>query len=483
MNYNRGLFRQHRRPIATPATPMRVIVSHHRTGARARRPADVPTWTASAGRPEPSGEPSAFVSTGKFPARHPGARRRHGLRRPFDWCHRPHRPRKSVQQHHPPPAPLARAAAPVFVAHSIGATGPTVAEMVFNTAITGYQEILTDPSYCQQIVTFTYPHIGTGGVKEEDVESDQIHAAGLVIKNLPPLASNFRATATLAQYLVRGQTVAIANVDTRQLTRLLTRLWRGRGAQTGAIIGLAAGQQVTPARIDEAIALARAAPDMAGRDLARVVSTATRYPWAQAGWRLGSGHGQLAQARFHVVAYDFGVKKTLLRMLAERGCRLTVVPAQTPPDHVLPLRPDGVFLSNGPGDPAPCDYAIAATQQLIASGLPMFGVSLSHQIMALASGARTFNLDHGHHGANHPVQDLDAGRVSIPSQIPGFAVASDSLPACLRATHISLFDGTLQGLERTDRPAFCFQGHPEASPGPHDIAYLFDRFTALMENA
>ncbi|MCW5233987.1 glutamine-hydrolyzing carbamoyl-phosphate synthase small subunit [Verminephrobacter eiseniae] len=378
-----------------------------------------------------------------------------------------------------PPAILALADGTVFVGHSIGATGTTVAEMVFNTAITGYQEILTDPSYCQQIVTFTYPHIGNCGVNEEDVESDEIHAAGLVIKNLPPLASNFRATATLAQYLVRGQTVAIANVDTRQLTRLL----RSRGAQNGAIIGLAAGQQVTPARIDEAIALARAAPDMAGRDLARVVSTATRYPWTQTGWRLGSGHGQLAQARFHVVAYDFGVKKTLLRMLAERGCRLTVVPAQTPADQVLALRPDGVFLSNGPGDPAPCDYAIAATQQLIASGLPMFGVCLGHQIMALASGARTFKMDHGHHGANHPVQDLDTGRVSITSQNHGFAVAPDSLPACLRATHISLFDGTLQGLERTDRPAFCFQGHPEASPGPHDIAYLFDRFTALMENA
>ncbi|RQO83426.1 glutamine-hydrolyzing carbamoyl-phosphate synthase small subunit [Acidovorax sp. FJL06] len=376
-----------------------------------------------------------------------------------------------------PPAILALADGTVFIGNSIGATGTTVGEVVFNTAITGYQEILTDPSYCQQIVTLTYPHIGNYGVNAEDIEADKVHAAGLIIKDLPLLASNFRSTETLSQYLVREKTVAIANIDTRKLTRLL----RTQGAQNGAIVGLAAGQVVTQGLIDEAIAKAKAAPNMAGLDLAQVVTTASRYEWTQTEWQLGSGYGVLAQPRFHVVAYDFGVKKNILRMLAERGCKVTVVPAQTPAADVLALNPDGVFLSNGPGDPAPCDYAIEATRQIIEAGVPTFGICLGHQIMALASGATTFKMDNSHHGANHPVKDLDNGRVSITSQNHGFAVDMASLPATLRATHISLFDGTLQGLARTDKPAFCFQGHPEASPGPHDIAYLFDRFTALME--
>ncbi|MCO5354992.1 glutamine-hydrolyzing carbamoyl-phosphate synthase small subunit [Acidovorax kalamii] len=376
-----------------------------------------------------------------------------------------------------PPAILALADGTVFIGNSIGATGTTVGEVVFNTAITGYQEILTDPSYCQQIVTLTYPHIGNYGVNAEDIEADKVHAAGLIIKDLPLLASNFRSTETLSQYLVREKTVAIANIDTRKLTRLL----RTQGAQNGAIVGLAAGQVVTQGLIDEAIVKAKAAPNMAGLDLAKVVTTASRYEWTQTEWQLGSGYGVLAQPRFHVVAYDFGVKKNILRMLAERGCKVTVVPAQTPAADVLAMNPDGVFLSNGPGDPAPCDYAIEATRQIIDAGVPTFGICLGHQIMALASGATTFKMDNSHHGANHPVKDLDNGRVSITSQNHGFAVDMASLPATLRATHISLFDGTLQGLARTDKPAFCFQGHPEASPGPHDIAYLFDRFTALME--
>ena len=375
-----------------------------------------------------------------------------------------------------PPAILALADGTVFIGNSIGATGTTVGEVVFNTAITGYQEILTDPSYCQQIVTLTYPHIGNYGVNAEDVEADKVHAAGLIIKDLPLLASNFRQTETLSQYLVRENTVAIANIDTRKLTRLL----RSKGAQNGAIVGLAAGQAVTQALIDEAVAKAKAAPNMAGLDLAKVVTTAQRYEWTQTEWKLGSGYGELTAPQFHVVAYDFGVKKNILRMLAERGCKVTVVPAKTPAADVLALNPDGVFLSNGPGDPAPCDYAIEAARTLMDSGVPTFGICLGHQIMALASGAKTFKMANSHHGANHPVKDLDTGRVSITSQNHGFAVDMDSLPATLRPTHISLFDGTLQGLARTDKPAFCFQGHPEASPGPHDISYLFDRFTALM---
>ena len=375
-----------------------------------------------------------------------------------------------------PPAILALADGTVFLGNSIGATGTTVGEVVFNTALTGYQEILTDPSYCRQIVTLTYPHIGNYGINREDVEAEKVHAAGLIIKDLPLLASNFRSSETLSQYLVRENTVAIANIDTRKLTRLL----RTKGAQNGAIVALAAGQAVTQALIDQAVAAARGAPSMAGLDLAQVVSVSQSYVWTETEWKLGSGYGQQTQPRFHVVAYDFGVKKNILRMLAERGCKVTVVPAKTPAADVLKLKPDGVFLSNGPGDPEPCDYAIAAARDIIERGLPTFGICLGHQIMALASGAKTFKMKFGHHGANHPVKDLDNGRVSITSQNHGFAVDEKSLPANLRATHVSLFDGTLQGLARTDRPAFCFQGHPEASPGPHDIAYLFDRFIQLM---
>ncbi len=382
----------------------------------------------------------------------------------------------SLQGNHPH-AILALADGTVFLGNSIGATGTTVGEVVFNTAITGYQEILTDPSYCRQIVTLTYPHIGNYGINPEDIEAEKVHAAGLIIKDLPLLASNFRSTETLSQYLVREKTVAIANLDTRKLTRHL----RTKGAQNGAILALAAGQQVTQALIDQAIAAAKGAPSMAGLDLAKVVSVSQPYAWTQTEWQLGSGYGDQSRPKFHVVAYDFGVKKNILRMLAERGCKVTVVPAQTPAAEVLKHKPDGIFLSNGPGDPEPCDYAIAAARELIETGIPTFGICLGHQIMALASGAKTFKMKFGHHGANHPVKDLDSGRVSITSQNHGFAVDEKSLPANLRATHVSLFDGTLQGLARTDKPAFCFQGHPEASPGPHDIAYLFDRFTALME--
>lgn len=377
-----------------------------------------------------------------------------------------------------PSAILALADGTLLTGRSIGADGSSAGELVFNTAITGYQEILSDPSYCRQVVMLTWPHIGNCGVNAEDDEADRVSAAGLVVRDLPLLASNFRSSATLAQYLQRTRTVAIADVDTRRLTRLL----RSGGAQNCAILALPAGQALAQEHRDAALALARAAPDMDGLDLARVVSTRARYDWSQTEWRLGSGFGELAQpARWHVVAYDFGVKKTILRMLAQRGCRVTVVPAQTPAHEVLALRPHGVFLSNGPGDPAACGYAIDAVRQIIDSGLPTFGICLGHQIMALASGARTFKMAHGHHGANHPVKELDSGRVSITSQNHGFAVCADALPACLRATHISLFDGTLQGLARTDRPAFCFQGHPEASPGPQDIGYLFARFVALME--
>ncbi|TAL66687.1 MAG: carbamoyl-phosphate synthase small subunit [Burkholderiaceae bacterium] len=383
-----------------------------------------------------------------------------------------------------PPAILALADGTVFVGNSIGAQGATAGEVVFNTAMTGYQEILTDPSYCQQIVTLTYPHIGNYGVNVEDVEARHVYAAGLIIKDLSLVASNFRKTMTLSEYLVREKTVAIANIDTRRLTRHL----RTRGAQNGCILGLAAGGQVTPALIDKVVARAQAAPGMSGLDLAKVVSIDTPYDWTQTEWRLANadgkpGYGEQTAPTFHVVAYDWGVKNNILRMLSRRGCRVTVVAAQTPAADVLKLKPDGVFLSNGPGDPEPCDYAIDATRELIESGVPVFGICLGHQIMALASGATTFKMKFGHHGANHPVKDLDTGRVSITSQNHGFAVDEKTLPANLRATHVSLFDGTLQGMARTDKPAFCFQGHPEASPGPHDIGYLFDRFIALMETA
>ena len=392
----------------------------------------------------------------------------------------------SLQGHqsHKNHAVLALADGTVFVGSAIGATGSTVGELVFNTAMTGYQEILTDPSYCQQIVTLTYPHIGNYGVSVEDVESGKVYAAGLIIKDLPLVTSNFRSSMTLSDYLVQSGTVAIAGIDTRQLTRHL----RTHGAQNGCILALAAGEAVTQAVVDQAIAAARKAPGMTGLDLAKVVSVQTPYIWTQTEWKLANadgkpGYSEQLAPRFHVVALDFGVKKNILRMLAERGARITVVPAQTTAADVLKLKPDGIFLANGPGDPEPCDYAITSTRELIETGIPTFGICLGHQIMALASGAKTFKMKFGHHGANHPVKDLDTGRVSITSQNHGFAVDEKSLPANLRATHVSLFDGTLQGLARTDKPAFCFQGHPEAAPGPHDIAYLFDRFTALMEHA
>ncbi|AMO21657.1 glutamine-hydrolyzing carbamoyl-phosphate synthase small subunit [Ramlibacter solisilvae] len=381
------------------------------------------------------------------------------------------------QQGTSPAAILALADGTVFIGNSIGAPGSTTGEVVFNTALTGYQEILTDPSYCRQIVTLTYPHIGNYGVNEEDIEAAKVHAAGLVIRDLPLVASNFRAGLSLSEYLRRQGTVAIANIDTRKLTRLL----RTKGAQNGCIMSLAAGEQPTPALIDKAVAAAKSAPAMNGLDLAKVVSVAQSYPWSEGEWTLGSGYAEHPNGKHHVVAFDFGVKRNILRMLTERGCRVTVVPAQTSAADVKKLNPDGVFLSNGPGDPEPCDYAIASSRELIEAGYPTFGICLGHQIMALASGAKTFKMKFGHHGANHPVKDLDTGRVSITSQNHGFAVDEKTLPSNLRPTHVSLFDGTLQGLARTDKPAFCFQGHPEASPGPHDIGYLFDRFTGLMD--
>jgi carbamoyl-phosphate synthase small subunit len=359
----------------------------------------------------------------------------------------------------------------VFRGQSIGAAGTTVGEVVFNTAMTGYQEILTDPSYARQIVTLTYPQIGNTGVNPEDVESDRVHAAGLVIRQLPRRASNWRLTQTLPDYLLDQGIVAIADVDTRRLTRLI----RDKGALAGCI---AAGLEVTEA---EALARARAFPGLKGADLAREVTRRDVGTWAQTSWRLGEGYGTLTEPRFHVVAYDFGVKHNILRLLADRGCRLTVVPATTSAADVLALRPDGVFLSNGPGDPEPCAYAIAAIGELLDRDLPTFGICLGHQLLALASGGQTLKMRHGHHGANHPVKDLRDQRVIITSQNHGFAVDADQLPNCLEVTHVSLFDGTLQGLRRTDRPALGFQGHPEASPGPHDCQYLFDEFIGLME--
>ncbi|WP_418320362.1 glutamine-hydrolyzing carbamoyl-phosphate synthase small subunit [Piscinibacter sakaiensis] len=374
------------------------------------------------------------------------------------------------------PALLALADGTVFQGYSFGAPGQTVGEVVFNTSMTGYQEILTDPSYCRQIVTLTYPHIGNTGVNEEDAEAGKVHAAGLIIKDLPVRSSNFRQSETLADYLARNGTVAIAGIDTRRLTRIL----RTTGAQNGCITAFPVGTEINAEHRAAAVAQAQSAPSMAGLDLAKVVSEPKRYEWQQTEWQLGQGYGTADATRFHVVAYDFGVKHNILRMLATRGCRITVVPAQTSAADALALQPDGIFLSNGPGDPEPCDYAIDAARSLIDKGLPTFGICLGHQILALASGARTYKMKFGHHGANHPVKDLDSGRVSITSQNHGFAVDDKALPPNLRATHVSLFDGSLQGLARTDRPAFCFQGHPEASPGPHDIGYLFDRFITLM---
>ncbi|WP_343662091.1 glutamine-hydrolyzing carbamoyl-phosphate synthase small subunit [Ralstonia sp.] len=371
-----------------------------------------------------------------------------------------------------PPAILALADGTVFRGYSIGAAGHTIGEVVFNTAITGYQEILTDPSYSRQIVTLTYPHIGNVGVNREDVEATKVHAAGLIIKDLPILASNFRKEHSLSHYLKGEKVVAIAGIDTRKLTRIL----RERGAQNGCIL---AGED----NVQKAIDLARSFPGLSGMDLAKVVSVTEPYEWTQTEWALGRGYGKQDAPKYHVVAYDFGVKFNILRMLAERGCRVTVVPAQTSAADVLAHNPDGVFLSNGPGDPEPCDYAIAAAKEFLERRLPTFGICLGHQIMGLAVGAKTLKMKTGHHGANHPVKDLQDGRVVITSQNHGFAVDPESLPANARVTHVSLFDGTLQGFELTDRPAFCFQGHPEASPGPHDIAYLFDRFTAAMDAA
>jgi carbamoyl-phosphate synthase small subunit len=382
---------------------------------------------------------------------------------------------------HFPPAVLALADGTVFRGHAIGAPGRTVGEVVFNTAITGYQEILTDPSYCRQIVTLTYPHIGNYGVNPEDAESERIHAAGLVVKDVPARASNFRATMSLGAYLNGEGVPGIAGLDTRRLTRVL----RERGAQAGCLV--AAAHPGEPIDDAAAVAAAREFPGLAGMDLARVVSVSQPYTWREGSWRLGEGHLADAPARaarrFRVVAYDFGVKRNILRMLADRGCELTVVPAQTPAAEVLRHDPQGVFLSNGPGDPQPCDYAIEATRELIGRGIPTFGICLGHQIMGLASGARTLKMKFGHHGANHPVKDLETGQVVITSQNHGFAVDPATLPATLKVTHVSLFDGSVQGLVRTDRPAFCFQGHPEASPGPHDIGPLFDRFIRLMERA
>jgi len=372
-----------------------------------------------------------------------------------------------------PPAILALADGTVFRGYAIGAAGHTIGEVVFNTAITGYQEILTDPSYARQIVTLTYPHIGNTGVNGEDVEATKVHAAGLIIKDLPILESNFRADKTLSQYLKDEGVVAIAGLDTRRLTRIL----REKGAQNGCIL---AGEEADEGK---AIALAQSFPGLAGMDLAKVVSTTERYSWTQTEWQLGEGYGEQQDPKFHVVALDYGVKRNILRMLAERGCKVTVLPAQSSADDVFALNPDGVFLSNGPGDPEPCDYAIAATKTFLERRIPTFGICLGHQIMGLAVGAKTLKMKTGHHGANHPVKDLASGRVVITSQNHGFAVDANSLPANARVSHVSLFDGTLQGFELTDRPAFCFQGHPEASPGPHDIGYLFDRFVQSMADA
>ncbi|GJH28484.1 glutamine-hydrolyzing carbamoyl-phosphate synthase small subunit [Caballeronia novacaledonica] len=370
------------------------------------------------------------------------------------------------------PALLALADGTVFRGQSIGAPGSTIGEVVFNTAITGYQEILTDPSYARQIVTLTYPHIGNYGVNAEDVEATKVHAAGLIIRDLPVLASNFRSEQSLSDYLKAQGVVAIAGIDTRKLTRIL----REKGAQNGCIL---AGTD------DEvkALGLARSFPGLAGMDLAKVVSTQENYEWTQTEWRLGSGYGKQEAPKFRVVAFDYGVKFNILRMLAERGCHVTVLPAQSSAADALALNPDGIFLSNGPGDPEPCDYAIRATREFIERGIPTFGICLGHQIMGLAVGAKTMKMKTGHHGANHPVKDMEDGRVVITSQNHGFAVDASTLPANAKVTHVSLFDGTLQGFALTDKPAFCFQGHPEASPGPHDIAYLFDRFIKLMESA
>jgi carbamoyl-phosphate synthase small subunit len=370
-------------------------------------------------------------------------------------------------------AVLALADGTVFRGRSIGAAGAAVGEVVFNTAMTGYQEILTDPSYCRQIVTLTYPHIGNTGTNAEDGESPRVYASGLVIRDLPRRHSSWRAEQDLSGYLVKSQVVGICDLDTRKLTRIL----REKGAQNGCLM---AGH----VNVDDALTRARAFPGLAGMDLAKVVTVREPYEWIEGCWRLGQSYERTENPRTHVVAYDFGVKQNILRMIAARGSRVTVVPAQTPARDVLKMKPDGVFLSNGPGDPEPCDYAVEAIGEILdATRIPVFGICLGHQLMGLASGAKTLKMKFGHHGANHPVKDLDTGQVVITSQNHGFAVDPATIGGHLRPTHVSLFDGSLQGLARTDRPAFCFQGHPEASPGPHDIGYLFDRFAKLMAEA
>jgi carbamoyl-phosphate synthase small subunit len=375
---------------------------------------------------------------------------------------------------HFPPALLALADGTVFKGKGIGAAGSSVGEVVFNTAMSGYQEILTDPSYTRQIVTLTYPHIGNTGVNREDCEADRIYAAGLVIRDLPLLASNFRCEQTLDAYLRSENVLGIADIDTRKLTRIL----REKGAQAGCLVtAQSVGDDLDA---DAAVAQARAFPGLAGMDLAQVVSAPKSYAWTEGEWNLGAGFVTPGTQPYHVVAYDFGVKRNILRMLAGRGCRLTVVPAKTSAADVLALNPDGVFLSNGPGDPEPCDYAIAAIRTFLDKKLPTFGICLGHQLMGLAAGGKTLKMKFGHHGANHPVKDLVSGQVLITSQNHGFAVDPATLPGNVTVTHVSLFDGSLQGMAWTDRPALCFQGHPEASPGPHDVAYLFDRFIGLM---
>jgi carbamoyl-phosphate synthase small subunit len=368
------------------------------------------------------------------------------------------------------PAILVLADGTVFKGISIGASGHTVGEVVFNTSMTGYQEILTDPSYTKQIVTLTYPHIGNYGTNPEDVESNGVYAAGLVIRDLPLLHSNFRSTQTLSEYLTSNNVVAIADIDTRKLTRIL----RDKGAQAGCII---AGE-VNEA---QALELAKSFPGLAGMDLAKVVTCTAPYEYTEPEWQLGLGYSKTAEEKFHVVAFDYGVKRNILRMLVSRGCKVTVLPAQATAEQALAYQPDGVFLSNGPGDPEPCDYAIAAIKEIVATGTPTFGICLGHQLLALASGAKTMKMKFGHHGANHPVQDVETKRVFITSQNHGFAADPATLPANVKVTHISLFDGSLQGISRTDQPAFSFQGHPEASPGPTEMSELFDKFIDLMQ--
>jgi carbamoyl-phosphate synthase small subunit len=374
-----------------------------------------------------------------------------------------------------PPAVLVLADGTIFKGTAIGASGETVGEVVFNTAMTGYQEILTDPSYMGQIITLTYPHIGNVGINSEDNESTKAYASGLIIRDYPMLVSNFRSEETLHDYLVRSNIVAIADIDTRRLTRHT----REHGAQNGCIIV----GEINDALIGEALKKAQGAPTMVGLDLASVVTCDKAYEWHTCTWALGHGYRQLSAPKYHVVAYDYGVKHNILRMLADRGCKVSVVPAKTSASDVLAMKPDGVFLSNGPGDPAPCDYAIAAIKQIVAASMPTFGICLGHQLLGLAAGAKTLKMKFGHHGANHPVQDLATKKVFITSQNHGFAVDESSLPANVRVTHKSLFDSTCQGIALNDKPAFSFQGHPEASPGPHEVSYLFDQFIDMMDKS